>query len=265
MRTHASTEIHFSRAAAVYHCRAELQRSIAGKLLSHLSRPLQAPRVLELGCGTGFLTYHLLHSLSPVSIDAVDISSAMIDQARRTLGSDDRIHWYVRDIWDYQPSGDYDLIASSSSLQWMQPLDALFPRLAGFLKPEGRLLCSLMVDGTLGELHRLRREIAPRKCPRYPLPTVDATLAGLRDAGFRVSTAETETLRTVYDSVEDLLRSIRELGFTGGPLATSSPLLTRGELKRLTERYATACAAPGGGVAANYVVYSFEAVKTLTS
>jgi hypothetical protein len=38
-------------------------------------------------------------------------------------------------------------------------------------------------------------------------------------------------------------------------------LLTRGELKRLAERYAVECALAGGQVGANYVIYYFEAFK----
>ncbi len=262
MSNNDSTARHFSRAAAVYHSRAELQRAVAGKLLSYLGDPLDAERILELGCGTGFLTESLLGHLEHARIDAVDISASMIEQARQAVAASPRVHWHVCDVRNYQPGGEvYDLISSSSSLQWMQPLDALFSRLALMLKPEGRLLCSLMVEGTLGELHRLRREIAPQKAPRDRLPTVDATIACLQDAGFRISRSGQETLQTEHDSAEALLRAIRELGFTGGPLATSSRLLTRGELKRLAARYAVECALPGGKAGANYVIYYFEAFK----
>ena len=64
MSKNTSTVLHFSRAAAVYHTRAELQRAVAGKLLEYLSSPVEAERVLELGCGTGFLTASLLELLA---------------------------------------------------------------------------------------------------------------------------------------------------------------------------------------------------------
>jgi len=264
MRNNASKVLHFSRAAAVYHTRAELQRAVARKLLQYLSGPVEAERILELGCGTGFLTGNLLEFLARARIDAIDISATMIEQARRAVAANERIHWHVCDVWDYQAGAVYDLISSSSSLQWMQPLDALFCRLASMLKPGGRLLCSLMVEGTLGELHRLRREIAPHKSPRDRLPTIAATVACLQSAGFWVSRSGQDALQTEHNSTEDLLRAIKELGFTGGPLATSSTLLTRGELKRLAERYGVECALPGGQVGANYVIYYFEAFKEVT-
>ena len=169
MKDTISTEVHFSRAAAVYQTRAELQRGIAGKLLQYLSQPAEVRRILELGCGTGFLTGRLVDSLATAEIDAIDLSAAMIEQARRAVGSHDRIRWHVCDVWNYESPQVFDLIASSSSLQWMQPLDELFRRLGTMLKPGGKLLCALMVEGTLGELHRLRREIAPHKPPRHRL------------------------------------------------------------------------------------------------
>ena len=179
------------------------------------------------------------------TIDAIDISATMIEQARRAVAANERIHWHICDAWDYQAGAVYDLISSSSSLQWMQPLDALFCRLASMLKPGGRLLCSLMVEGTLGELHRLRREIAPHKSPRDRLPTIAATVACLQKC--RVLGLPFRTGRPANGTQQHRrsLCTIKELGFTGGPLATSSMLLMRGELKRLAERYGVECACPG--------------------
>jgi malonyl-CoA O-methyltransferase len=265
MSDNASTALNFSRAAASYHARAALQREVAGRLLQYLSAPVWPRRVLELGCGTGFLTRHLLDALAPAHLDALDLSAAMVEQARRVIRADEAIRWLVCDIREYHPTEAYDLIASSSSLQWMQPLEDLFSRLAHILLPEGRLVCSLMVDGTLGELHRLRREIAPHKCPRHRLPTIAETIESLRKAGFVVTRSCHETLRTRYRTTTELLDDLSKLGFNGGPLAQSSVLLTRGELARLADRYASACTLPGGHVGADFVVLYFEAIKSFTS
>ncbi len=254
-----STEVHFSRAAAVYHSRAEVQRAVADRLLEGLSRPFAAKCILELGCGTGFLTTLVRQAFPHAQIDALDLSAAMIQQARQRVGPNQRIHWHVCDGREYQASVPYDLIASSSSLQWMQPLPELFCRLSRMLNSGGRLLSSLMVEGTLGELHRLRREIAPHKAPRSRLPTVAETAAALQSAGLQITWSQTATFHTVHRSFRELLRSIRELGFTGGAVSTSSPLLTRGELKQLAQRYAAANVVSGGQIEARYVVYAFEA------
>ena len=241
-----NSAIHFSRAAAVYDTRAGVQRAVAEKLARYLGGPAEADRILDLGCGTGFLTARLLDHYGQAVIDAVDISAAMIDHARRAVCGRDRVRWHVCDIWDFHPAGKYDLIGSSSALQWMQPLDALFRRLATFLKPGGRLLCSLMVEGTLEELHRLRREIAPHKAPPIRLPAIAETAGHLESAGFRLLRHGEEVFHVQYPSSEDLLRDLRETGLTGGPLSAASTLLTRGELSRLAERYRAVCGFRGG-------------------
>lgn len=48
-------------------------------------------RVLDLGCGTGKLTAHVLESLPCARVTAVDLSPAMVDTARERLGGRARI------------------------------------------------------------------------------------------------------------------------------------------------------------------------------
>jgi malonyl-CoA O-methyltransferase len=266
MKPDCSTLRHFSRAAGVYDAEARVQRDVAGRLLEYLTPSRSAQRVLELGCGTGFLTAGLLRLLPEARIDAIDIAPAMIRQARRAAAGQ---HAYGRgcarfkvcDVWDYRAPQPYHLIVSSSALQWMQPLEALFERLASMLQPGGRLLCAVMVEGTLEELHRLRRAIAPHKVPPASLPQPAAASAALKRAGFRLLRSAEETLQVEYRSSKDFLRSIRQLGFTGGSLSTSSRLLTRGELERLVCCYQTACALPQGGVRASYAAWYFDALS----
>ena len=263
-----STALHFSRAARVYHARADLHREIAARLLERLAAAPAQPqangreqmRILELGCGTGFLTAGLRRLFPAAQIDAVDISPAMIDEARRHGDDGGRTTWHVCDAWHYRAARAYDLIASSSAMQWMQPLDALAARLAAMLEPGGQLLCALMLDGTLRELHRLRKAIAPGKLPHKSLPASEEMTAGLQNAGFRLLHSERQTVPVEYPSSEAFLRTIRELGFTGGPLSTAPAPLVRGELQRLIARYREEFTLPGGRVSASYVVGYFHAI-----
>ena len=161
--------------------------------------------------------------------------------------------------------GAYDLITSSSSLQWMQPLDELFCRLNSML--EAGRSAPLLAHGR----RNARRASPPAQGDRSaqdPAPTSPYCCRDGRVPRTRTGSGFLVPAGYPTDAVRQFrgpFRTIRELGFTGGPLGTSSPLLTRGELKRLAERYTVECALPGGQVGASYVIYSFEAVKTVTS
>ena len=67
----------FSKYARSYDRYAILQRSMAERLASYLPEPTP-PHIIELGCGTGLFTRHLL-TLPIKSLTLNDISSAMID------------------------------------------------------------------------------------------------------------------------------------------------------------------------------------------
>ena len=155
----------------------------------------------------------------------------------------------------------YDLIASSSALQWMQPLETLFVRLASMLRPGGRLLCAGDGGGHPGGTAPPAAGDRARQGPRaLRLPQPAAASAALQRAGFRMLRSAEETLQAEYASGTDFFRSIRRLGLTGGSLSTSSRPLTRGELECLVHRYQTACALPQGGVKASYAAWYFDAV-----
>jgi SAM-dependent methyltransferase len=82
------------------------------------------PRVLELGCGAGFLTRFLAHIAD--QIVALDISQAAIDRARAVGAGPAAVDFRVANIMDYKPHADgpWDLIVFSDTicyLGWLYP------------------------------------------------------------------------------------------------------------------------------------------------
>lgn len=166
---------HFNRHAGEYDRYAEVQRVMADRLaeqLFHLVVPSSGARVLEIGCGTGFLTKHLVKQFSPIHITAVDIAEAMLAEVQRSLGEPVKsMAWVSGDIEELLisgslPGGDarlsdkeasgaprYDVIVSNAAFQWFTHTEKTIARLTDCLNPSGVLAFTTFTSGTFRELH----------------------------------------------------------------------------------------------------------------
>lgn len=145
--------IHKSRVASAFAARAkdyanhaDLQIHVAARLARHLPK-LKAPRVLEVGCGTGFLTHHLLQTYRDGDFLITDIAGAMLDTCRASIceAQRDNIRFAVLDGEAPATGQEYDLIATSMTPQWFTDPSSGLQRLQRQLAPGGHLLF-----GTLG-------------------------------------------------------------------------------------------------------------------
>ena len=93
----------FSAAAGSYDAAAGVQRRVAGELAQRIARlPLDQPRVLEIGCGTGFLSRELL-ALDPRELLLTDIAPTMIGRCRATLAPSTKMRFAVLDGFAWSP------------------------------------------------------------------------------------------------------------------------------------------------------------------
>jgi trans-aconitate 2-methyltransferase len=117
--------------------------------------PVQAPeRVADLGCGPGNSTALLRARWPNAIIDAIDVSSEMLQDAR---ASGIEAHFVQADLAHWTPEARYDVIYSNAALQWLGDHETLFPRLLSFLRPGGVL--AVQVPRNFDEnCHRLIRE-----------------------------------------------------------------------------------------------------------
>ncbi|MGC9967045.1 MAG: methyltransferase [Syntrophobacteraceae bacterium] len=255
-----SVTARFSAAAQTYHDESNLQREVAERLAAWMLPLEEIDSILEIGCGTGFLTELLLEGFPGAVIHALDIAGPMIDLARQRIGENGRMCWHVADARQFQTEVNFPLIISSSALHWMTPIPETVRRLAGMLAPGGQLVSALMVNGTCEELHSARAQLFPNKTGPVCLPRSEEVLDAIAAAGLRIESESREVLREHYGSACGFLGSLNRQGVTG-VANTGCSLLNRTELRKLVGYYDQKFAEPGGGVFASYRILYVKASK----
>ena len=205
-----------------------------------------------MGCGTGLLTERLATKFPTVAITAVDPAPGMINQAIRQHLDLNKVVWHIGAADTWRAATPVDLIVSNAALHWSTDLTKTFLNLASMLKPGGTLYATLMVEGTLRELHESRFAAAPQLPPRTRMPGLMQLDTAAKSAGLSVDDLSVQPYTTHAPSSAHLLQALHLQGLTGGPLSQGERLLTRGELKALTAYYDEHFSDKSGTVTATY-------------
>jgi malonyl-CoA O-methyltransferase len=131
----------FGARAESYDLNAGLQASIAARL-AELLPALDRPKVLELGCGTGLFSRHLIERYPDGSFVLTDASPAMLAECRRNVAGTgaQRIEFTIMDASRPGMLGRFDVIATSMTLHWLPEQRASLERIVHLLAPSGVLL-----------------------------------------------------------------------------------------------------------------------------
>jgi malonyl-CoA O-methyltransferase len=131
----------FGARAGSYESHADLQIVVAARLAALLP-DFDSPHVLELGCGTGLLSRHLVARYPTGNIVLTDAAPEMIAECRRNLADvrGPRLSYEVMDAGEAGDHGGLDLIVSSMALHWLPDPAATLARLRSLLAPGGALL-----------------------------------------------------------------------------------------------------------------------------
>ena len=219
----------FSRAARSYDRHAQIQRTMAERLASFLPDPLPR-RILEIGCGTGVFTRHIL-ARSPRRLLLNDLAPAMIDHLKGHLELPARTLVLLGNAETLRfPT--VDLIAANAVFQWFLDPAATLKRLSQRLKPPGALVFSTFGSRTLEEF----RELASLKGPTTLLSRTQWQQV-LREAGFRILQKQTESREVFFKNTQELLKNLQQIG--AAPARQMKPALLKQLIREYDRRYGT--------------------------
>ncbi|MFN3234099.1 MAG: malonyl-ACP O-methyltransferase BioC [Gammaproteobacteria bacterium] len=202
----------FNKAANTYDEHCFLQREIGESTISLLKNNVdQVSSMLDLGCGTGIITEKLVNAIKHDRCYAMDISDALIARAQQRIPLK-QAQIFIGDF-DKIPLKDtsQDVAFSSMAIQWSLDVKKTFQEIRRVLKNEKYFVFSVPIQGTFQEL------IAAIEKANLPLSynhfqSINFWEANLKEAGFRIKSIKEVAHTYYYDSIFDLLKSIKNVG-----------------------------------------------------
>ena len=121
--------------AANYEHGSKMQRDVGIKIIKEL-KICEGSRVLDLGCGTGYLTKVLSEKVGPQGkVVAVDPDGERLKIAREKYPSSNCE--YIQADDKTFPPGEYDIIFSNLVIHWINDKESVFKRVYANLHPGG--------------------------------------------------------------------------------------------------------------------------------
>ena len=236
----------FSKHAKTYDRYAQLQKSMAERLASFLPTPLP-DNVLEIGCGTGLFTRHLLtqpvkklvlNDIAPGMLEFLNASLTLPLSAKISPGNAERIHFE-----------DIDLVCANAVFQWFQNPQEVLIRLNQALTANGSLIFSTFGPKTLIEFRQAANLASP-----IDLYSRDSWTDMIRDSGFTIKFWDVEIRKIFFSSSLSLLKNLQQIG------AAPIRMVKTGGLRKMMRDYDSSFSSTQG-VYATWEFYYFSLAR----
>lgn len=225
----------FGRAVDSYDEWATLQREVADCLLYNVEDNIMSGKILDAGCGTGYLSQYLKHNAN-YEITALDLSNEMLLKAQNNSAA----HHYVQGDIEHLPllANQFDCVVSSLAIQWCHSFEAAIVEMLRVLKPNGHLYINTLIEPTLHELKTAWRTIDDDQHVMNFLSTsiVQASLLKLqKECSIDVKVRQYDK-KLYFSNILTLLKSLQGIGATALPNRKKG-LMSRSQLMTLAEGF----------------------------
>ena len=203
----------FSNSAMQYEMFASLQKEIGRELTRKLTKKENVRHILDVGMGTGWLSYRL-HLLFPeAKVIGLDFADGMVEWAKGKYEGFKIIQADARSLPFKENT--FDIVISNLAYQWVVDLPSAFNGAYFSLKEDGNFCVTLFGYDTLRELFESlesTRDKAGQEFPIKRLAGEETIYAALKEAGFQNVQLDSEIIQLHFADMWELVQLLKKIG-----------------------------------------------------
>jgi len=215
---HSGIASAFGEAADTYDEYAEIQKKVADGLIASLvpwKEAVPPGPILEVGCGTGFVTKELISQFPDREIVVTDLSEKMLETCRNNLEQSNtdltKITFEVLNADSFELEDKaFGLVISGFTPHLFKDTSLALQRLSESLKPGGIMLCSFPGNHSFPAWYELCLELGLPHTAN-PLPDVEEIVVKLSMGPMQIDYYENDLHKT-FDRSLDFFRYLRKTG-----------------------------------------------------
>ncbi|MHA3081253.1 malonyl-ACP O-methyltransferase BioC [Acinetobacter sp. ANC 5502] len=194
----------FAKARETYTVQAVAQQQICEHLAQLMQQfcPEQLPRIFEIGCGSGTLTRLLQQQFAVQHYVVNDLYAEVME-----FFPEQQVEFCIGDAEKLAFPDTLAAVVSSSALQWMQDLSAVFAKIHAALNSQGWLCFSTFGSKNLWQI----KQLIGQGLDYYSLEQLQDLL---QQQGFEVVHAEQELIELEFAQPRDVLKHLKATGVT---------------------------------------------------
>lgn len=242
----------FNKASNTYDDAASLQKSIGYILLDQLIPTLSPSVVLDIGCGTGYLTQALLKKYPNTQIYNIDLAEKMLHgqlYSKAILADFDRLPFADQSV---------DILIANLCAQWSPSLSATIAEWFRVLKTGGRILFSTMIENSMYELRKSWQQVMDISLKPDFLTAVNVHNI-FRQQKFHLQQTHQLQPTLYFDSLAAILRLFKSTGVNPELSRSHGGLMGKNKWQAIEKQYH--CLQKPWGLPVTYHILWLEAIR----